>query len=127
ELPEGARLFHTQEQDHGLASALDNELIEAARPAIENGETIVVERTIRNVNRTVGTMLSGEIARRHGHAGLRPEQLRINFKGVAAADAGKGLSGGRVTVRQPAHVARDPAENIVVGNTVLYGAIAGEA
>ncbi len=147
EVPEGARLFQTERQDHGLAAALDNELIEAARPAIENGETIVLDRTIRNVNRTVGTMLSGEIARRHGHAGLKPEQLRINFKGVAGqsfgawlvhgvtldlvGDAndyvGKGLSGGRVIVRQPAHVDRDPTENIVVGNTVLYGAIAGEA
>ena len=147
EVPEGARLFQTGQQDHGLAAALDNELIEAARPAIENGETIVLDRAIRNVNRTVGTMLSGEIARRHGHAGLKPEQLRINFKGVAGqsfgawlvhgvtldlvGDAndyvGKGLSGGRVIVRQPAHVDRDPTENIVVGNTVLYGAIAGEA
>jgi glutamate synthase (NADPH/NADH) large chain len=146
-LPEGARLHQTIEQDHGLAAALDNELIEAARPAIENGETIVLERTIRNVNRTVGAMLSGEIARRHGHAGLKPDQLRISFKGVAGqsfgawlvhgvtldlvGDAndyvGKGLSGGRVIVRQPTHVDREATDNIVVGNTVLYGAIAGEA
>src|SRR5690606_37210367 len=147
EVPEAAHLFQTQHQEHGLAAALDNELIEAARPAIDSGETVVVEREIRNVNRTVGAMLSGEIARRHGHAGLKPEQLRINFKGVAGqsfgawlahgvtldlvSDAndyvGKGLSGGRVIVRQPAHVDRDPTENIVVCNTVLYGAIAGEA
>jgi len=146
-LPEGAPLHQTIEQDHGLAAALDNELIEAARPAIENGETIVLERTIRNVNRTVGAMLSGEIARRHGHAGLKPDQLRISFKGVAGqsfgawlvhgvtldlvGDAndyvGKGLSGGRVIVRQPTHVDREATDNIVVGNTVLYGAIAGEA
>src|SRR5690606_27153946 len=146
-LPEGARLHQTIEQDHGLAAALDNELIEAARRAIENGETIVLERTIRNVNRTVGAMLSGEIARRHGHAGLKPDQLRISFKGVAGqsfgawlvhgvtldlvGDAndyvGKGLSGGRVIVRQPTHVDREATDNIVVGNTVLYGAIAGEA
>jgi len=146
-LAEGARLHQTTLQDHGLAAALDNELIEAARPAIEGGETVVLERTVRNVNRTVGAMLSGEIARRHGHAGLRPDQLRVSFKGVAGqsfgawlvhgvtldlvGDAndyvGKGLSGGRVIVRQPAHVERDAPENIVVGNTVLYGAIAGEA
>jgi glutamate synthase (NADPH/NADH) large chain len=146
-VPEGAELYQTGEQDHGLAAALDNELIEAARPAIESGETIVLERTIRNVNRTVGAMLSGEIARRHGHAGLKPDQLRIAFKGVAGqsfgawavhgvtldlvGDAndyvGKGLSGGRVIVRQPAHVEREATDNIVVGNTVLYGAIAGEA
>ncbi len=146
-LPEGAQLHQTIEQDHGLAAALDNELIEAARPAIENGETVVLERAIRNVNRTVGAMLSGEIARRHGHAGLKPDQLRVSFKGVAGqsfaawlvhgvtldlvGDAndyvGKGLSGGRVIVRQPAHVEREATDNIVVGNTVLYGAIAGEA
>jgi len=147
ELPEGAKLYHTSTQDHGLDAALDNKLIEAARPAIENGETVVIESEIRNVNRTVGAMLSGEIARRHGHAGLKPDQLRISFKGVAGqsfaawavhgvtldlvGDAndyvGKGLSGGRVIVRPPAHVDREPDENIIVGNTVLYGAIAGEA
>ncbi len=146
-LAEGTKLYQTIEQDHGLAAALDIELIEAARPAIEGGETIVLERTIRNVNRTVGAMLSGEIARKHGHAGLKPDQLRIAFKGVAGqsfgawavhgvtldlvGDAndyvGKGLSGGRVIVRQPAHVERAPTDNIIVGNTVLYGAIAGEA
>jgi glutamate synthase (NADPH/NADH) large chain len=143
----GAPLHQTIEQDHGLAAALDNELIEAARPALESGETVVLERTIRNVNRTVGAMLSGDIARRHGHAGLKSDQLRVSFKGVAGqsfgawlvhgvtldlvGDAndyvGKGLSGGRVIVRQPAHVEREAPENIVVGNTVLYGAIAGEA
>jgi glutamate synthase (NADPH/NADH) large chain len=145
--PEGAQLYHTQTQDHGLAAALDNELIEAARPALERGETVVIDSPIRNVNRTVGAMLSGEVARRFGHAGLKPEQLRINFTGVAGqsfaawlahgvtvdlvGDAndyvGKGLSGGRVIVKQPSHVKREPTENIIVGNTVLYGAIAGEA
>jgi glutamate synthase (NADPH/NADH) large chain len=135
------------EQDHGLAAALDNELIAASRPAIDTGETLVLERTVRNVNRSVGAMLSGEIARAHGHGGLKPEQLRINFTGVAGqsfgawlahgvtvaltGDAndyvGKGLSGGRIIVRQPDGVGREASENIIVGNTVLYGAIAGEA
>jgi glutamate synthase (NADPH/NADH) large chain len=107
----------------------------------------VLERTIRNVNRTVGAMLSGEIAKLHGHAGLKPDTLRVNFTGVAGqsfgawlahgvtldltGDAndyvGKGLSGGRIVVRQPAGVEREATENIIVGNTVLYGAIAGEA
>jgi glutamate synthase (NADPH/NADH) large chain len=143
----GHALHWTEEQDHGLAAALDNELIEAARPAIDGGETLVLERTVRNVNRTVGAMLSGEIARAHGHKGLKPDQLRIEFTGVAGqsfgawlahgvtlaltGDAndyvGKGLSGGRIIVRQPEGVAREASENIVVGNTVLYGAIAGEA
>jgi len=146
-LAEGRPLRHMHEQDHGLAAALDNELIVAAEGAIERGETIVLDRQIRNVNRTVGAMLSGRIAERHGHSGLKPDQLRINFTGVAgqsfgawlahgvtldlAGDAndyvGKGLSGGRVIVRQPPHVLREPTENIIVGNTVLYGAIAGEA
>jgi glutamate synthase (NADPH/NADH) large chain len=143
----GHALHQTETQDHGLAAALDNELIAAARPAIDCGETLVLERTVRNVNRTVGAMLSGEIARAHGHAGLKPEQLRINFTGVAGqsfgawlahgvtlsltGDAndyvGKGLSGGRIIVRQPDGVPREASENIIVGNTVLYGAIAGEA
>jgi glutamate synthase (NADPH/NADH) large chain len=146
-LAEGKALHQTGEQDHGLAAALDVELIEAARPAVQSGETLVIERLIRNVNRTVGAMLSGEIAKLHGHAGLKPDTLRINFTGVAGqsfgawlaqgvtldltGDAndyvGKGLSGGRIVVRQPAGVDREATENIIVGNTVLYGAIAGEA
>ncbi len=145
--PQGKELFHTEEQDHGLAAALDNDLIAAARPALENGEAMVLEREVRNVNRTVGAMLSGEIARQYGHAGLKADTLRINFTGVAGqsfgawlahgvtldltGDAndyvGKGLSGGRIVVRQPAGVDREATENIIVGNTVLYGAIAGEA
>ncbi|OYW47012.1 MAG: glutamate synthase large subunit [Sphingomonadales bacterium 32-68-7] len=147
ELAPGQALHQTGKQDHGLAAALDNELIEAALPALERGETVVIERTVRNVNRTVGAMLSGEIARRFGHAGLKPEQLRVRFTGVAGqsfgawaahgvtleltGDAndyvGKGLSGGRVIVRQPDYAEREATENIIVGNTVLYGAIAGEA
>ncbi|WP_305097792.1 glutamate synthase large subunit [Croceibacterium aestuarii] len=147
EVPAGKALFHTEEQDHGLAAALDNDLIAAAGPAIENGEPLVLEREIRNVNRTVGAMLSGEIAKKYGHAGLKPDTLRINFTGVAGqsfgawlahgvtldltGDAndyvGKGLSGGRIVVRQPAGVDREATDNIIVGNTVLYGAISGEA
>jgi glutamate synthase (NADPH/NADH) large chain len=143
----GHALHQADEQNHGLAAALDVELIAAARPAIDSGETLVLERTIRNVNRSVGAMLSGEIARAHGHRGLKPDQLRIDFTGVAGqsfgawlahgvtlaltGDAndyvGKGLSGGRIIVRQPDSAPREATENIIVGNTVLYGAIAGEA
>src|SRR5258708_20077670 len=106
-----------------------------------------MDRTIRNVNRTVGAMLSGEVARRYGHTGLPEDTIAIALTGnggqsfaafrarggslALAGDAndyvGKGLSGGRVVVRQPDQARRDPAENIIVGNTVLYGAIAGEA
>ncbi|HTM94839.1 MAG TPA: glutamate synthase-related protein, partial [Croceibacterium sp.] len=144
---EGHSLYNTEGQDHGLAAALDNELIEACRGAIDNGTPTVLERRIRNVDRTAGAMLSGEIARKHGHRGLKPDTIRVNFTGVAGqsfgawlahgvtldltGDAndyvGKGLSGGRIIVRPPHGIGRDPAQNIIVGNTVLYGAIAGEA
>ncbi len=144
---EGHTLYHSQEQDHALGGAMDVELIEACRDAIDKGEPVQLERTIRNVNRTVGGMLSGEVAKAHGHHGLEPETIRIEFTGVAGqsfgawlahgitlrltGDAndyvGKGLSGGRIVVRQPSGVSRDPGNNIIVGNTVLYGAISGEA
>jgi len=144
---DGASLRNIEGQDHGLDSALDNDLIEAAKVAIDGGEHVRLEREVRNVNRTVGAMLSGEVAKKHGHAGLADGSIVVRFTGVAGqsfgaflahgvtleltGDAndyvGKGLSGGRVIVRQPAGVSRDPLENIIVGNTVLYGAIAGEA
>ncbi|MCP5401770.1 MAG: glutamate synthase large subunit [Novosphingobium sp.] len=137
----------TEGQNHGLENALDNELISAAADALEKKEAVLIESTARNVNRTVGAMLSGEVARRYGHAGLPDNTIHIRMTGVGGqsfgawlahgvtldltGDAndyvGKGLSGGRVIVRQPGHVGREPLENIVVGNTVLYGAVAGEA
>jgi len=140
-------LNHSAMQDHGLENALDNDLIAAAAPALERGEPVVIERAVVNVNRTVGAMLSGEVAKRYGHVGLPDNSIAICLTGVAGqslgaflahgvsleltGDAndyvGKGLSGGRVIVRQPGHVNRDPLNNIIVGNTVLYGAIAGEA
>ena len=146
-LEEGRELFQTETQDHGLAAALDVELIEACKPAIESGQAVQLARPIRNVNRTVGAMLSGRIAEAHGHAGLPADTIRIDFTGVAGqsfgawlahgvtisltGDAndyvGKGLSGGRIIVRQPEEAPRAPGDNIIVGNTVLYGAIAGEA
>ena len=142
-----APLRNTETQDHGLSRALDLDLIAAAGAALDGGEPVVIERPIHNVNRTVGAMLSGEVARRHGHAGLADGAISLRFKGSAGqsfgafaargvsleltGDAndyvGKGLSGGRVIVAPPAGSPRVPAENIIVGNTVLYGAIAGEA
>jgi glutamate synthase (NADPH/NADH) large chain len=106
-----------------------------------------IERPICNVNRTVGTMLSGEVARRYGHAGLPEDTIAVHLDGnagqsfgaflargvslILSGDAndyvGKGLSGGRIVVRQPLAADRDPGTNIIIGNTVLYGAIAGEA
>jgi glutamate synthase (NADPH/NADH) large chain len=134
-------------QNHGLGNALDNDLITAAADALDKKEPVRIERTVINVNRTVGAMLSGEVAKRYGHAGLPDNTISVRLTGVAGqsfgaflahgvtldltGDAndyvGKGLSGGRVIVRQPTHVEREPTENIIVGNTVLYGAIAGEA
>jgi glutamate synthase (NADPH/NADH) large chain len=143
----GVAIHNGESQNHHLEKAIDNELIAAAKSALDKGEPVRIEREIRNVNRTVGAMLSGEVARRYGHAGLPEDTISIAFTGTAggsfgaflargiaielAGDAndyvGKGLSGGRVVVRQPAAAHRDPTENIIVGNTVLYGAIAGEA
>jgi glutamate synthase (NADPH/NADH) large chain len=139
--------WNSERQNHGLEHALDHGLIAEAKPALESGQPVRIEREIRNVNRTVGAMLSGEVARRYGHAGLPDGTISMRFNGVAGqsfaaflahgvsaeliGDAndyvGKGLSGGRVVVRQPEEAKREPTENIIVGNTVLYGAIAGEA
>jgi glutamate synthase (NADPH/NADH) large chain len=146
--PAGANgLSNSDRQDHGLGGALDHELIAAAGPAFDGHGPVTVERTVRNVNRTVGAMLSGEVAQRFGHAGLPDGSIEVKLSGNAGqsfgaflargvsleltGDAndyvGKGLSGGRVVVRHPAGTPRDPTQNIIVGNTVLYGAIAGEA
>ena len=140
-------LSNSERQNHGLEKALDNTLIAAARDAIDHRKPMRGEYDIRNVNRTVGAMLSGEVARAHGHAGLPEDTISLSFKGAAGQSfgafaargvsleligdgndyVGKGLSGGRVVVRQPKESTRDPTVNIIVGNTVLYGAIAGEA
>jgi glutamate synthase (NADPH/NADH) large chain len=139
--------WNSERQDHGLDKALDHAFIKAARPALKDRKPVRIEGEVRNVNRTVGAMLSGEIARAYGHEGLPSDTLSIHLTGTGGqsfgaflahgvtleltGDAndyvGKGLSGGRVIVRQPEGVGREPTENIIVGNTVLYGAIAGEA
>ncbi|WP_286772101.1 glutamate synthase-related protein, partial [Sphingomonas sp. 66-10] len=144
---EGVAIWNSEQQNHGLDKALDHKLIEAAQPALEKGEPVQIELPVSNVNRTVGAMLSGEVARLHGHAGLAEDTISVVLTGTAgqsfgaflahgvsldlSGDAndyvGKGLSGGRVVVRQPKGTSRDPLQNIIVGNTVLYGAIGGEA
>jgi glutamate synthase (NADPH/NADH) large chain len=144
---DGAALWNSERQDHGLEKALDHQLIAEAKPALEDGTPVRVEATIRNVNRTVGAMLSGIIARHRGHEGLPDGAITVRLAGTAGqsfgaflargvtldlvGDAndyvGKGLSGGRIIVSQPPEATREPTENIIVGNTVLYGAIAGEA
>ncbi|MFZ4410424.1 MAG: glutamate synthase large subunit [Paracraurococcus sp.] len=144
---EGVAIRHAETQDHGLDRAMDRGLIADAAEAIERGTPVRLTREIGNLHRTVGAMLSGAVARRHGNEGLADDTIRIAFTGHAGqsfgaflargvtleltGDAndyvGKGLSGGRIAVKPPAGLARDPAKNIIVGNTVLYGAISGEA
>ena len=144
--PEVAR-HHCEAQDHGLDKALDQRLIELARPALERGEKVNIETPIRNINRTVGTMLSYEVARRYGHAGLPDDTIHIRFAGSAGQSfgaflakgvtldhigdtndyCGKGLSGGRISVQPSPKFRGEPTENIITGNVVLYGAICGEA
>jgi len=134
-------------QDHGLQAAIDYRLIEFAKPAIENGAQVSIDLPIRNVDRTVGAMLSGEIARKHGPNGLEPDTIHFKFMGSAGqsfgaflargvtleleGDAndytGKGLSGGRLIAYPPHKSTFLPENNILVGNTVLYGATSGEA
>ena len=134
-------------QDHGLEQALDYKLIDHARDALENRTRVEFKMPIRNVHRTVGAMLSGEIARRYGSEGLPDDTIRFEFNGSAGqsfgaflakgvtltleGDAndyvGKGLSGGRLIVYPPRTSTFMPEENMLVGNVVLYGATSGEA
>ena len=135
-----------QAQDHGLAGILDNQLVELCQPAIERGESVSLELPIRNLNRTTGTVLSSHIARRYGTEGLPPDTIRIKFTGSAGQSfgaflskgitltlegesndyLGKGLSGGKIIVVPPPNVTYPPEETILIGNTSLYGATAGE-
>jgi glutamate synthase (NADPH/NADH) large chain len=146
EAPEVARR-HVDHQDHNLGRALDHILIDKARAALDRGEHVSFIQPVRNVNRTVGAMLSGEIAKRYGHEGLPDDTVHIQLKGTAGQSfgaflahgvtldlvgdgndyVGKGLSGGRIMIR-PTNDFRGKAEdNIICGNTVLYGAVEGEA
>src|SRR5215213_2410924 len=147
EAPEGEAISHSESQDHDLEKALDNELIERCLPALEKGEQVRFSHPIFNTNRTVGGMLSGEIARRHGSGGLPDGTIRIDLKGVAGQSfgawaakgltltlegttndyVGKGLSGGRLAVFPSKVAAYEPEKSIVVGNVALYGATDGEA
>jgi glutamate synthase domain-containing protein 3 len=136
-----------QPQDHGLSQALDYQLIDHAKDAIENKTPVEIKLPIRNVHRTVGAMLSGEIARRYGSEGLPDGTIRFEFTGSAGqsfgaflakgvtltleGDAndyvGKGLSGGKLIVYPPRQSTFLPEENILIGNVVLYGATSGQA
>jgi len=147
ELPEGASLHQTVAQDHGLEHALDQQLIASAAATLTDGSPVVIDLPIRNVNRTVGTMLGHEVTKRFGGDGLPDDTIVINLTGSAgqslgafvprgitlrlSGDAndytGKGLSGGRIVVRPPAGSTFSAEENIIAGNVLLYGATSGEA
>jgi len=140
-------LHNCESQDHGLGKALDLEIIRRAEPALQRGEPVTIELAVKNYNRTVGAMLSGRVAERYGHAGLPDDTIHIKAKGTGGQSwgawvakgvtielegeandyVGKGLSGGRLVIYPPKESGLERAEdNIIVGNTVLYGAISGE-
>jgi glutamate synthase (NADPH/NADH) large chain len=142
----GETLYWSETQDHNLEEALDNKLIAAAQPAIEHQQPVTIDLPIGNVNRTVGAMLSGEIARRHGAHGLPDDSVHVNFTGTAGQSfgaflargvtlelegqandyVGKGLSGGRLIIYPKPESKLDRTKSVIVGNTVLYGGVDGE-
>ena len=146
ELPSRVSRRRTQAQDHGLGPALDHALIAKAKPALESKTPVTGSFAIRNVHRTVGAMLGGEIARRYGSAGLPDGSIHFKFRGSAGQSfgafvpngvtlelegdsndyLGKGLSGGRIIAYPPKTSSFLPEESILVGNVVLYGATSGD-
>jgi len=142
----GASVHHCEPQNHALENVRDQWLIEQAGPALEHKTPVVIETPIRNTNRTFGAMLSGEVAKRYGLAGLPEDTIVVKAKGTAGQSfgawlargvtlelagegndyVGKGLSGGRIVIYPPADSRIAPEENIIVGNTVLFGATGGE-
>ncbi|MFC5303119.1 glutamate synthase large subunit [Azospira restricta] len=147
QVPASVPRLHAETQDHGLSKALDLKFIELAKPALEKGEKVTIELPIKNVNRTAGTMLSGEVAKRYGHAGLPDGTIHVKLTGTAGQSfgaflakgvtleltgegndyVGKGLSGGRIVIKPAPDFRGQTTQNIIVGNTVMYGAIAGES
>ncbi|MCA0399271.1 MAG: glutamate synthase large subunit [Proteobacteria bacterium] len=137
---------HAERQQHPIDTVLDLKLIEQAKDALETGAPVVIESTIRSADRSTGAMLSGEIARRYGHAGLPDDTIHVKLTGTAGQSfgawvssgvtlelvgeandyVGKGLSGGKLIIRPAENAAIVPEKSIIVGNTVLYGAISGE-
>lgn len=139
-------IYNCEKQDHGLEKALDNYLIDQAQPALEKGEKVQITTPIHNYNRTFGAMLSGEVAKRYGFAGLPDDTICIKAEGCAGQSfgafaahgvtieligeandyVGKGLSGGKLIIYPSADCRIKPEENIIAGNTILYGATTGE-
>ncbi|MGO4388185.1 glutamate synthase large subunit [Microvirga sp. 2YAF29] len=147
EVPANVAIRHLERQVHPIAKVLDREFIAKAGPALENGEAVSIEATIRSSDRTAGAMLSGEVAKRYGHEGLPDDTITVKLKGTAGQSfgawlaagvtvelegvandyVGKGLSGGKLIIKPSPNTRAAPERSIIVGNTVMYGAIAGEA
>ncbi|WP_415187548.1 glutamate synthase large subunit [Rhodomicrobium sp.] len=145
EVPAGVASYHTERQNHPIAHVLDRKLIELAKPALEEGKAVKLEVPIVSADRSTGAMLSGRVAKAYGYAGLPEDTIWISLKGTAGQSfgawvakgvtldlegegndyVGKGLSGGKLIVRPPSNTSVVPEESIIVGNTVLYGAISG--
>jgi glutamate synthase (NADPH/NADH) large chain len=147
DVPASVGIFHSETQNHHLEHVLDRKLIAEAQAAIDRGAPVKIETDIASVNRTAGAMLSGAIAKQYGHAGLPDDTVHVKLKGTAGQSfgawltrgvtfelegeandyVGKGLSGGRIIVYPAREAGRIvPEESIIVGNTVMYGAIEGE-
>jgi glutamate synthase (NADPH) large chain len=144
--PAGVSIYNSERQHHNIHKILDRRLIADAQAALDRGAPVRIVTTIRNTDRTAGAMLSGEIAKRYGHEGLPDDTIHVKLTGTAGQSfgawlargvtfelegdgndyVGKGLSGGRIIVRPAADAGIVPEESIIVGNTVLYGAIEGE-
>jgi glutamate synthase (NADPH) large chain len=142
----GTVLHNTEAQNHQLDKALDTTLIEQVRPALDDGTQVKLNLPIRNVNRTVGTMVGYEITRRHGAEGLPDDTIDLTFNGSAGQSigafipcgetlriigevndyAGKGLSGGHIIIRPPEKIAFDPHQNVIAGNVTGFGATSGQ-
>ncbi|MBL8470727.1 MAG: glutamate synthase large subunit [Rhodocyclaceae bacterium] len=145
-IPTGVARRNTEVQQHGLERALDNKLVELAQASLNSRDRTIIELPVRSLNRTVGTILSHEVAKRYGSKGLPEDTITVRLTGTAGQSfgaflargitleligegndyVGKGLSGGRIVVKPAAGFRGRPEENIIVGNTVLYGAIEGE-
>ncbi|MDD4179183.1 MAG: glutamate synthase large subunit [Candidatus Margulisbacteria bacterium] len=147
DVPKQVAVRKTIDQDHGIIKILDRELIAACQPALESGCQVRSEFAIKNSDRTTGAMLSGELCKKYGENGLPEDSLKIKFKGVAGQSfgaflakgitfeleglandyVGKGISGGRIIIYPNYQTTYQPENNIIIGNTAFYGAIAGEA
>ncbi|NIX77975.1 glutamate synthase large subunit [Microvirga terricola] len=143
----GVAIRHSERQLHPIATVLDHQFIAKAAPALERGETVIIDAKIRSADRSAGAMLSGEVAKRYGHEGLPDDTITVKLTGTAGQSfgawlaagvtlslegeandyVGKGLSGGKLIIRPASTAKAVPERSIIVGNTVMYGAIAGEA